>query len=83
MAEYGVNKGSVANGELVGAWKWVKWIDNKWRTSTLTYSHNITITIVQALVVPMYIPPAAHICRPPLGCFANYRARVLGERMKR
>jgi len=66
LAEYGVDKGGIANGELVG-----------------TYSHNIAITIVQALVIPMKIPFAVDVCGPPLGCFGNYRPRDFGERMKR
>ena len=55
MAEYRVDKGGIANGELVRAWKVGKLIDKtgKWKTSIPTYSYNIAITIVQVFVVPM------------------------------
>jgi hypothetical protein len=55
----------------------------KEKTSTRTYSYNIAITIVQALVIPMKVPRGVDIYRPPLGCFGNYRPREFGERMKR
>jgi hypothetical protein len=53
------------------------------REDRLTYSHNVTITIVQVLAVPMEVPFAAEICGPPLGRFGDHRPRIFGERMER
>jgi hypothetical protein len=80
-----MDEGSVANGEFIGTWKWVigKVSNGRRRMLTQTYSYDITITIMQALVAPMLISYRAVICCPELGRFGKYRPRIFGKRVDR
>ena len=46
-----------------------------------TYSYDITITIVQALIVEVKFSSDTEICPPPLGCFGNRRPRIFCKRV--
>ena len=48
-----------------------------------TYSHDVAITIVQALVVQVKATFDTDIRPPPLGCFGNGRPRIFGKRVYR